>query len=76
MALGKVKDGKIARKVLRRIDAKGCSLEEFNELKKTRDFKKTIAAMNKVQPANNPVQMLQDAAHGTPSILSTSVDSY
>ena len=61
-ALAKVKDGQVAQELLKQINSKGFSLEEFAKLEKTPRFKRAFAAFMKTSPSPVLLEMLRTAA--------------
>ena len=61
-ALTKVKDGKFAKALLKRIHSKGLSPKEFAKLEKTPRFKRAFAALMKTKPSPALLEMLRTAA--------------
>lgn len=57
--LNKVKDGKLAQKFLERLSTKGFSPEEFEKFEKTERFKRIVAALMKVKPTDDLVELLR-----------------
>lgn len=61
-ALAKVKDGKFAQELLKRIHSTGLSPKEFAKLEKTPYFKRAFAALMKTKPSPALLEMLRTAA--------------
>ena len=61
-ALTKVKDGKFAKALLKRIHSKGLSPKEFAKLEKTPHFKRAFAALMMTKPSPALLEMLRMAA--------------
>ena len=61
-ALAKVKDGKFAQELLKRIHSTGLSPKEFAKLDKTPYFKRAFAALMKTKPSPALLEMLRTAA--------------
>ena len=61
-ALAKVKDGKFAQVLLKRIHSTGLSPKEFAKLEKTPYFKRAFAALIKTKPSPALLEMLRTAA--------------
>lgn len=60
--LAKVKDGKFAQELLKRIHSTGLSPKEFAKLEKTPYFKRAFAALIKTKPSPALLEMLRTAA--------------
>ena len=61
-ALTKVKDGKFAQALLKRIHSKGLSPKEFAKLENTPHFKRAFAAFMKTKPSPALLEILRTAA--------------